>query len=603
MKRNQCQNAAWGKRFLMLCTLILSVSLGFGQTDRGAAEEGRTFASRSGKMSAALERLADQEELTPGSTGNVRVIVQFKQTPSQRHLDKVEGKGGRLRHRLGLINGGAFSLPAAKLRELANDDEVAYISPDHKLQAADDLTNAAIGLSAARSLNLGTSWMGMGVAVIDSGINDSVYDLQISSTQSYVFYRQDFTGTGYKDSSGKLNYDRYGHGTHVAGILAGDGTNSNGAISGIAIGQRLIDLRVLDKNGVGTDSQVIAAIQKAIALKSTYNIKVINLSLGRPVYVPYATDPLCQAVEQAWKAGITVVVAAGNFGRVSVNGSNGYGTISAPGNDPYVITVGAMKTMNTATRTDDQIASYSSKGPTTYDHVVKPDIVAPGNFAKSIISAGSTLATLNPADWVLGASGNPTYMTLSGTSMATPVVSATAALLLQYDPSLTPDQIKARLMKTAYKTFPSSSVATDPVTHQTYTSFYDLFTVGAGYLDVAAALANTDKAAATVGSALSPHVVSNGQGTVTLVNGNSQVPANSVLWGGSVLWGTSVVWGTNVSGSSVLWGSNSLAGSSVVWGNSSLTGYGVVWGTSNGVVWGATSALNQASSVDAHGEN
>ena len=146
----------------------------------------------------------------------------------------------------------------------------------------------------------------------------------------------------------------------------------------------LIDLRALDQFGNGTDSRVIAAIQQAIALKKTYNIRVINLSLGRGVYESYANDPICQAVESAWKNGIVVVVAAGNYGRISVNGSNGYGTVAAPGNDPFVITVGAMKSMGTLTRTDDQIASYSSKGPTMYDLVVKPDIVAPGNFVVSI---------------------------------------------------------------------------------------------------------------------------------------------------------------------------------------------------------------------------
>ena len=106
------------------------------------------------------------------------------------------------------------------------------------------------------------------------------------------------------------------------------------------------------RNGTGTDSMVIAAIQQAIALQNTYNIRVINLSLGRGISVGYAQDPLCQAVESAWNSGIVVVVAAGNFGRMSVNGSNGYGTVAAPGNDPLVLTVGAMKSMGTYSRTE-----------------------------------------------------------------------------------------------------------------------------------------------------------------------------------------------------------------------------------------------------------
>src|SRR5205814_2881981 len=132
-----------------------------------------------------------------------------------------------------------------------------------------------------------------------------------------------------------------------------------------------INLRVLDQNGAGTDSSVIEAIQTAISLKSTYNIRVINLSLGRQVYESYTVDPLCQAVEAAWNAGIVVLAAAGNQGRNDSASTEGYGTISAPGNDPYASTAGARKTANTPTLIDDTSAIYSAKGPTSYDYVVK----------------------------------------------------------------------------------------------------------------------------------------------------------------------------------------------------------------------------------------
>jgi serine protease AprX len=136
---------------------------------------------------------------------------------------------------------------------------------------------------------------------------------------------------------------------------------------------------VLDSNGQGTDSSVIAAIDRAVELKDIYNIRVLNLSLGRTIRETYALDPLCQAVERAWRAGIVVVVAAGNNGRDNSMGTSGYSTITSPGNHPYVITVGAMKDRSTVARGDDEIASYSSKGPTLLDQVVKPDLVAPGN--------------------------------------------------------------------------------------------------------------------------------------------------------------------------------------------------------------------------------
>src|SRR5262249_45437944 len=149
-----------------------------------------------------------------------------------------------------------------------------------------------------------------------------------------------------------------------AGIIAGSGSSSGGQYKGIAPGVNLVNLRVLDDTGAGSDSDVIAAINQAIGLKSTYNIRVINILPGRPVQESYTVDPLCQAVEQAWRAGIVVVVAAGNNGRDNSRGTYGYGTITAPGNDPYVITVGATKTLGTSSRSDDLIASYSSKGPT-----------------------------------------------------------------------------------------------------------------------------------------------------------------------------------------------------------------------------------------------
>ena len=283
-------------------------------------------------------------------------------------------------------------VPLSKLGELSDDDAVAYISPDRAVRS--HLNNAAPAVLANYAWSLGFDGSGIGVAVIDSGIHQ-VSDLQGNSA-SRIAYSADFVGGG--------TDDQYGHGTHVAGIIGGNAAYSSCPtcivqIRGLAPNVTLVNLRVLDNNGQGSDSTVIAAIQAAVQLKDVYNIRVMNLSVGRPVFESYTQDPLCQAVEAAWQAGIVVVVSAGNDGRDNSLGTNGYGTIEAPGNDPYVITVGAMNTKGTPDRADDVMTSYSAKGPTVIDAIVKPDLVAPGNRVVSLQEPG-TLAAQNPQNRV-----------------------------------------------------------------------------------------------------------------------------------------------------------------------------------------------------------
>jgi serine protease AprX len=434
----------------------------------------------------------------------------------------------------------------------------------------------AVGGAIAHSN--GWTGNGIGIAIIDSGVSPD-NDLKDSVTgQSRIVFSQGFYPGG-------KTVDAYGHGTPVASAAAGNGAGSAGKYTGMATRAKIINLRVLSDNGVGQDSYVIAAIDRAIQLKAQYNIRVINLSLGRPVYESYAQDPLCQAAERAWKAGIVVVAAAGNEGRNNTVGTNGYGTISSPGNHPLVITVGAMRDMGTLSRYDDVMASYSSKGPSLIDHIVKPDILAPGNRIVAAQGSGThKLAQLYPGNKVTG-----TYFRLSGTSLAAPLVSGAAALMLEKEPALTPDQVKARLMLTATKVFPTYSTAFDPVSHQNFTIQSDLFTVGAGYLDVWAALNNTTLAPTTLAAAASPTAVLNpATNAVTVVNTNSAVWGVSAVWGSSAVWGNSAVWGVStwVDGSSAVWGVSAVWGSSAVWGVSETSGFSAVWGSS--AVWGVT---------------
>ncbi|HWF45963.1 MAG TPA: S8 family peptidase, partial [Bryobacteraceae bacterium] len=517
----------------------------------------------------------DLQGLDPNT--NVRVIVQYASSSSMPSAQS--GGGGLLGGLLNLVGGlvtgvvnvvfsvlnaVVYTVPASSLTTMASDPNVTYISPDRPLTGQLDYSAAAVNASAAWHAKLTGS--GVGVAVIDSGINNSP-DLSILGLFPRIVYTQDFIG-------GK-GTDQYGHGTHVAGIIGANGAESNcfsctRSFVGIAPNASLINLRVLDANGQGSDSTVIQAIERAIALKKTYNIRVINLSLGRPIYESYKQDPLCQAVEAAWKAGIVVVTAAGNDGRDNSVGTNGYGTIESPGNDPYVITVGAMKAMDTYSRTDDLVASYSSKGPSALDHVVKPDIMAPGNHVVSLLASGSTLAS-DPANSVplsyyeSNASSTPSsrFMMLNGTSMATPVVTGAVADMLQGQPWLTPDEVKARLMKTAYKTFPTSSTAVDPVTGQTFVSQYDMLTIGAGYLDLAATLANKDLA---TGTAMSPTATYDStSGNVYLVYDPSSTWNDTDVFSGMAVGGTRGAWGTQT-----VWGTAVVNADKGVWGSQAV---------------------------------
>ena len=543
-----------------------------------------SYAGAGGKLSADLQQRA------AGANSMVTVIVQFRQMPDDASIKTMQMGGAAIKSKLHTIRAVTMRVPAIMLAKLAQDPNVAYITPDRpvSLTSGNEDYKTAVEADAAAA-QFALNGTGVGVAVIDSGVADHG-DLHDASGASRVVYSQSFV------AGDSTTPDKFGHGTHVAGLIGGTGNNSgtgNGYLAnyaGVAPNVNIINLRVLDQSGSGTDSQVIAAIQQAIALKDTYNIRVINMSLGRPVYESYTLDPVCQAVESAWQAGIVVVVAAGNRGRDNSMGTHGFATIGVPGNDPAVITVGATRTMYTATRVDDAIASYSSKGPTLVDHLVKPDLVAPGNRIVSLRDAGSTMDINHPAFVVAPLSGTPKYFRLSGTSMATPLVSGAVALMLQQNPALTPDQVKARLMKTAWKGFNQYSQSSDNWGN-TYSNQYDVFTYGAGYMDIDAALNNTDLA---TGVALSPTAVYDPvTGAVSIVN------TTSVVWGGtSVVWGaTSVVWGN-----SVVWGSNTILSNSVVWGSTS-----VVWGASSvsgfSVVWGATSTTVSPMSAFSDGDD
>ena len=249
---------------------------------------------------------------------------------------------------------------------------------------------------------MGVTGAGVGVAVIDSGISSFHDDLTVVNSSTLYPYGNQRVSKFVDFVNGRtLPYDDNGHGSHVAGIIGGNGTDSAGSASkaGMAPKASIIALKVLDANGGGTIADIIEALNWVYVNRAAYNIRVVNLSVGAPVRESYWTDPLTLATKKLTDQGIVVVVAAGNRGQERSSRSKPqYGGITAPANAPWVLTVGASSTQGTMTRTDDIIANYSSRGPTFLDWSAKPDLVAPGTGTVSLAVPGSTFYH-HQADW------------------------------------------------------------------------------------------------------------------------------------------------------------------------------------------------------------
>jgi len=388
-------------------------------------------------------------------------------------LRTEDGKPATARIRaLGGLPGRAFAsvgvqaarVPDTALHALARLPEVSTISLDRPVRGAVQDLAPAGRIIGARWVQerLGYEGAGVGIALIDSGVTAWHDDLDAARIVHFADFVNARAGL----------YDDYGHGTHVAGIIAGNGHHSNGARRGIAPAADLVILKALDGAGGGYISTVIAAIDYAIANRDAYNIRVINLSVSAGVYESYTKDPLTLAAKRAVDAGIVVVAAAGNLGE-GVSGGAQYGGIAAPGNAPWVLTVGASSHNGTLDRADDEVAAFSSRGPAAIDRIAKPDLVAPGVGVESVAEPSSVLFAAHPEGRIPGEldSISEPYLRLSGTSMAAPAVAATAALMLEANPSLTPNGVKAILQFTAE-------------THRDY----DHYTQGAGFLNARGAV-------------------------------------------------------------------------------------------------------------------
>jgi serine protease AprX len=416
---------------------------------------------RAGRMSIALASVAALLATSapglalPASSGSpINVLVREIVPASTAAEHAVSALGGTITSELPIVGGFAAKVPARAIAALQGLHRVvAEVVPAGRVSFSGYYGQGSGSASAVyptvvgadRAWRAGYTGGHVGVAVIDTGIN-AVGDLA-----GKVVHQEDFSGEG-------DGVDRFGHGTFIGGLIAGSGAASDGGVTGVAPDVDLISLKIAGKDGSADITHVMAALQWAVSFKDVYNIRVINLSLGTDSAQDYRVDPMDAAVERAWQAGIVVVVSAGNNGP-------GAGTINKPADDPYVITVGAVKDNTTPGIGDDSVPSFSGTGPTAANGLAKPDLAAPGGSVISSRVPGSYVDNAFPSGRV-----GTSYFKGSGTSFAAAVTSASAALVLNRTPSLTPDQVKARLVDTA---------DTGPVT--------DRNRVGAGWLNAYAA--------------------------------------------------------------------------------------------------------------------
>src|SRR5207253_7959481 len=251
-----------------------------------------------------------------------------------------------LKRKLGIIHSAVLEMPDGLLKQLAASPSVFRLHYDRPLQPHNYRTTVSTGARAVHSW-LGLTGAGVGVAVIDSGIAVWHDDLT-GAPDSTLYPYGDQRVTQFVDfvNGVTLPYDDDGHGTNVSGVIAGNGYDSNGRRAGVAPRARLVSLKVLDENGQGTISNLIAALDWVAANHTQYNIRVVNLSVGAKVYESYSTDPLTLAAKAVVDQGVVVVAAAGNLGKDATGGPL-YGGISAPGTAPWVITVGASSSLGT----------------------------------------------------------------------------------------------------------------------------------------------------------------------------------------------------------------------------------------------------------------
>lgn len=461
------------------------------------------------------------QQIEGNPQARIKVIIQ-KSRSSNGLEQLISDLDGQITKDLKFINALAVELPAKHIRRLSQNAAIHWISLDAPvietgckqcISTTNLKNNYNQSVYASKVWNTPPYLQGKGitVAVVDSGINKAHADLK-----ERVIAEKNFRSkSGVEDS--------FGHGTFVAGVIAGNGSASNGSYIGIAPKANLLNVKVSGALGEAHESDVIAGLQWIYEQRAKYKIRVVNLSINSSVEQSYHKSPLAAACEILWFNGIVVVASSGN---------NGSGKLYPPANDPFIITVGATDEMGTATIVDDNIPAFSAFG-TTKDGFAKPDLVAPGRFIVGpLASTLSTLALLHRTNIIA-----QNYFMMSGTSVSAPIVSGAVALLLEDEPSLTPDQVKYRLTSTANKNWRA----------------YNAGQAGAGELDINAALQSNSTKSANTEIPVSNMLTTGPESILTGLKKWNNTNWNSVSWS-SVSW-SSVSW-SSVSWSSISWSSD-----------------------------------------------
>jgi serine protease AprX len=403
------------------------------------ASSGQTAGTAAAAPNPALAQLAAER---PSAT--IEAIVQLGSgTTASEGRALVRAAGGDVIRELPIIGGFGVRMRAGDAARLARDPAVHAVTLNSAVRptAVESLTSNNLATSYNQSVRTDRVWRtstgkGVGIAVVDTGIAGDLPDFRRSVTDP----ASRVVATAVTNPDATNGGDGFGHGTHVAGLIAGNGNGRDvtdplrGRYVGAAPEANLISVKVSDDDGGITLLDVIYGLQFVLDHKDDYNIRVVNLSLNATESESYRTDPLDAAVEELWFSGIVVVAAAGN------RGTDPDAVSYAPANDPYVISVGAVDDRGTNDTDDDLLADWSSRG-TTQDGFSKPEVLSPGAHIVSTLAPGSDFTSLCPSCVRDGQ-----YFQAGGTSMAAPIVAGIVADLLAEHPSWTPDQVKGALL-------------------------------------------------------------------------------------------------------------------------------------------------------------